>query len=44
MLHQVIHVDGLVEGLCLYVAGKLYELAGQGFLCHDAGMVFHMGR
>ena len=44
MLHQFIDVDGLVEGLRLNIAGKLYELPGEEFLRHDAGMVVDMRR
>ena len=44
VLHQVVHVDGLVEGLRLNVAGKLYELPRQKLLCDDVGMILNVGR
>ena len=44
MLHELVDIDGLVEGFCLYIAGKLYELAGKELLGDDAGMILHMGR
>ena len=39
LLHQVVHVDRLVEGLRLDVTGERDKLAGQRLLRNDAGMV-----
>ena len=44
LLHQVVHIQGLVEGLGLNVAGESNELARQGFLRNDAGMIFDVCR
>ena len=44
LLHEVVDIDGLVEGLGLDVARELNELAGQRLLGNDAGVVFNVGR
>ena len=41
-LQQVVHVIALVKGLGLDLRGKAYELAGEIFLRHDAGVKLHV--
>ena len=43
LLHQVVDVGGLVEGLCLYDTGKGDELAGKEFLGDDVGVILNVG-
>ena len=43
LLHQVIHVNGLVKGQLLHLAAVADEFAGQVLLGHDAGMELHIG-
>ena len=42
-LHEVVDIDGLVEGIGLNHRGKLYELAGEELLLKDSGVVLDMG-
>ena len=44
LLHQVIDVDGGVEGSLLDLAGERDELARQELLGDDAGVVLDVGR
>lgn len=44
LLHQVVDVGGVVEGLGLYDAGKRYELSGKVFLGDDASVILDVGR
>ena len=41
-LHQVFHIDRLVERLSLDHGGKGDQLSRQVFLCYNTGMVFDM--
>ena len=43
LLHQVVHIGGLVEGFALHLRRESDQLAGQIFLGNDAGMKFDMG-
>ena len=43
MLHQLVYIDTLVEGLCLNIRGIMDKLALKSFLSQDAGMILDMG-
>ena len=44
LLHQIVHVERLVERFGLDVAGECYQLARQSLLGNDAGMIFDVCR
>ena len=44
MLHQLVNVACLVEGVGLNVTCKRDELTCQRLLCHDVGMILYVGR
>ena len=44
LLHEVVDIDGLVEGIGLNHRRKLNELTGEELLLEDAGMIFDMRR
>ena len=44
LLHQIVDINGLVEGLGLDIAGKGNELTGQRLLGNNTGMVLNIGR
>ena len=43
-LHQVVHIERLVERLGLYVTGEGYQLARQRLLGNDTGVILDMRR
>ena len=43
LLHQFLHIDGLIESLGLDDACKGYQLAGKRLLGHDVGMILDIG-
>ena len=44
LLHQIVDINGLVEGLGLDIAGKGNELTGQRLLGNNAGVILDIGR